>query len=155
MACSLTFGSRRAFGAVGETNESITPRVFLSHSLPDFSPGGRMFRITGRALAFLAMLGAHAVAQQPIDSEYTAKIKLYLQDPRITTELVDHLPASATVPTPLKFFGRMPGTPGELTYSKDIERYYEALAKAAPNRAKFWTIGKSEEGRDMYVLVIA
>src|SRR5438105_15922417 len=114
-----------------------------------------MYRSLLRALAIMAMLGANGIAQQPIDSEYTAKIKLYLQDPRITTELVDDLPASATVPTPLKFFGRMPGQPGELTYSKDIERYYEALAKAAPNRAKFWTIGKSEEGRDMYVLVIA
>ena len=40
---------------------------------------------------------------QPNDVEYTAKIKEYLQDPRITTELFDHLPASATVPTPLKF----------------------------------------------------
>ncbi len=39
--------------------------------------------------------------KQKIDEEYTAKIKEYLQDPRITTELVDHLPASATVPTPL------------------------------------------------------
>jgi hypothetical protein len=38
---------------------------------------------------------------QPIDEEYTKKIKEYLQDPRITTELVDHLPASSTVPTPL------------------------------------------------------
>jgi len=113
-----------------------------------------MYRSLSRALAITAMLGAHAVAQQPIDSEYTAKIKLYLQDPRVTTELVDHLPASATVPTPLKFFGRMPGTPGELTYAKDIKRYYEALDKAS-DRVKVWNIGKSEEGRDMFVLAVA
>ena len=41
---------------------------------------------------------------------------------RITTELVDHLPASETVPTPLDFHGRIVGTPGELTYSADIDR---------------------------------
>ena len=70
-------------------------------------------------------------AKQKIDEEYTAKIKEYTQDPRITTELVDHLPASDTVPSPLKFLGRMVGTPGELTYSKDIYRYYEALDKAS------------------------
>ena len=35
---------------------------------------------------------------QPVDVEYTAKIKEYLTDPRISTELVDHLPASSTVP---------------------------------------------------------
>ena len=90
---------------------------------------------------------AAAAAPQKIDEEYTKLIKEYLQDPRVSTELVDHMPASDTVPSPLKFFGRIPGTPGELTYAADIERYYEALAKASP-RAKFWKIGTSEEGRD-------
>ena len=70
------------------------------------------------------MLGANGIAQQPIDSEYTAKIKLYLQDPRITTELVDHLPASATVPTPLKFFGRMPGTPNGLSQLSHVNPFH-------------------------------
>jgi hypothetical protein len=93
-------------------------------------------------------------APQKLDDEYTKLIKEYLQDSRITTELVDHMPASETVPSPLKFFGRIPGTPGELTYSKDINRYYEALAQASP-RAKFWKIGKSEEGRDQALLAIA
>ena len=78
----------------------------------------------------------------------------YTQDPRISTELVDHLPASDTIPTPLKFFGRMPGTPGELTYAKDIQRYYEALDKAS-DRITMWTIGKTEEGRDMVLLAVA
>ncbi len=73
---------------------------------------------------------------QKLDEEYTKLIKEYLQDPRITTELVDHMPASDTVPSPLKFLGRIPGKPGELTYAKDIDRYYEALAKASP-RAKY------------------
>ena len=91
---------------------------------------------------------------QPNDEEYTRKIKEYLQDPRITTELVDHLPASSTVPTPLKFLGRIVGTPGELTYAKDIHRYFDAL-DAASDRIKVWRIGKSEEGRDMVLLAVA
>ena len=82
---------------------------------------------------------ANSAAPQKADEEYTRLIREYLQDPRISTELVDHMPASDTVPSPLKFFGRIPGTPGELTYAKDIQRYYEALAKASP-RAKFWKI---------------
>ena len=94
------------------------------------------------------------VAGQAIDQEYTAKIREHLQDPRITTELVDHLPASATVPTPLRFFGRIVGTPGELTYAKDIHRYFFALDSAS-DRVKAWNIGKSEEGRDMIVLAVA
>ena len=120
-------------------------------------PARRLVVSTLAALAWLppATVGAQAPAvQQPIDAAYTAKIREYLRDPRITTELVDHLPASPTVPTPLAFHGRIVGTPGELTYAKDIHRYYEAL-DAASDRVKVWTIGKSEEGRDMYVLAVA
>ena len=91
---------------------------------------------------------------QKMDEAYTKLIKEYTQDPRISTELVDHMPASDKVPSPLKFFGRIPGTPGELTYAKDIQRYYEALAKSSP-RFKYWTIGKTEEGRDMVLLAVA
>src|SRR6266850_2606553 len=112
--------------------------------------------------ALLAFIGCFVVAPvigqnkkaQAVDEEYTKLIKQYLQDSRVTTELVDHIPASDTVPSPLKFFGRIPGTPGELTYAKDIVRYYEALDKAS-DRVKVWNIGKSEEGRDMIVLAVA
>jgi hypothetical protein len=127
----------------------------MSHALSRAATAGR-FAI-GLTIALAIGSGVHAQskpAAQPVDAEYTAKIKEYLQDPRITTELVDHLPASATVPSPLKFLGRVVGQPGELTYSKDINRYYEALAKASP-RARFWKIGTSEEGRDMVALAIA
>jgi hypothetical protein len=95
-----------------------------------------------------------AKTPQKVDEEYTRTIKQNLQDPRITTELVDHLPASDTVPSPLKFLGRAVGAPGELTYAKDIYRYYEALAKAAPTRAKYWKVGTTEEGRDIVLLAI-
>src|SRR5262245_3797619 len=120
---------------------------------------------TGLALmlsAALALSASRPAAQarqaapqkQKQDAEYTAKIKEYLQDPRITTELVDHLPASDTVPTPLKFLGHMPGTPGELTHSADINRYFEAIDKAS-DRVAMWKIGQSEEGRDMILVAIA
>ena len=95
-----------------------------------------------------------AAAPQKNDVEYTAKIKEFLSDPRISTELVDHLPGSATVPTPLKFLGRIVGTPGELTYAKDIHRYMAEIARTSL-RAKYWTIGKTEEGRDMIILAVA
>jgi hypothetical protein len=106
------------------------------------------------SLALTTTANAQAsVAGQRVDAEYTAKIKEFLQDPRITTELVDHLPASSTVPTPLKFFGRIVGTPGELTYAKDIHRYFAALDQAS-DRVSVWSIGKTEEGRDMIVAAI-
>jgi hypothetical protein len=100
------------------------------------------------------LFGQAAAKPQTNDEEYTKHIKEYLTDPRFSTELVDHLPASAKVPTPLKFLGTMPGQPGELYYVKDINRYYEELARDSP-RAKFWKLPlKSEEGRDMVVLAI-
>ena len=130
----------------------------------------KLFARIGPAALALALISSPAFAQaarkgkpaaapaqsapQKLDEEYTKLIKQYLQDPRITTEYVDHMPASDTVPSPLKFLGRIPGTPGELTYAKDINRYYEALSKASP-RVKFWKIGTTEEGRDQVLLAIA
>ena len=112
-----------------------------------------MFCLSACLLASLAA-AQKPTPPQPNDEEYTKKIHEYLNDPRFTTELVDHLPASAKVPTPLKFLGKMPGQPGELYYTADINRYYEELAKDSP-RAKFWKLPlKSEEGRDMVVLAI-
>ena len=122
-------------------------------------PGFRRRLIASFAFAGLAGCFAVSSAQapakpQPNDEEYTKKIHDYLSDPRFTSDLVDHLPASSKIPTPLKFFGKMPGQPGELYYSEDINRYYEELAKLSP-RAKFWKLPlKSEEGRDMVVLAL-
>ncbi|MDE3152177.1 MAG: hypothetical protein KGL93_08015, partial [Gemmatimonadota bacterium] len=109
------------------------------------------------ALAAIALLGAAlpAQAQQKNDPEYTALIKQDLTDPRISTELVDHLPASSTVPTPLKVLGHIIGAPGIIDHAEDLNHYLQVVAQAAPARARFFTIGKSEEGRDMVVLVIA
>ncbi|HXF23645.1 MAG TPA: M14 family zinc carboxypeptidase [Gemmatimonadaceae bacterium] len=105
------------------------------------------------ALVLPSIAGAQRAAHQAIDSVYTAQIKKDLEDPRITTELVDYLPASSTVPTPLKVLGHIIGAPGELDRSADIYKYFDALAKASP-RVKVWRIGKTEEGREMILAAI-
>ncbi len=119
-------------------------------------------KVLAGSVLLAAAIAAPAYAQGPrvtatpqkIDEDYTARIKKATPDPRIITELVDHMPASDKVPSPLKFFGYVPGEPGHLTYHADIVRYYEALEKASP-RVKLFRIGKSEEGRDMVALAIA
>ncbi len=93
-------------------------------------------------------------AAPPNDAEYTAKIKQYTTEPYLLTELVDHLPASDTVPTPEKILGYVVGAPNKLTYTKDIYRYYRALA-AASSRVKVFTVGKSEEGRDFMLVAVS
>lgn len=106
------------------------------------------------ALLSLA-LSSPVLAQQRIDEEYTKQIRQFLRDPRITTELVDHLPASSTVPTPLKHFGHIMGAWGILDKAEAMHAYYRELARTAPHRARFVSIGKTEEGRDMVALFIA
>src|SRR5690349_17619842 len=96
-------------------------------------------------------------AQQTNDAEYTAKIReLTPTDPRwkFTTELVDHLPASSTVPTPLKVLGYVPGTIGRLSRTEDLNRYFRAVAAASP-RVKVFSLGMSEEGREMIIAAVA
>jgi hypothetical protein len=105
-----------------------------------------------------ALFAPRAFAQQPIDSAYSAQIReLTPTDPhwKFTTELVSALPASASVPTPLKVLGYVPGTLGRLSYVADLNRYFDALAAAAPNRVKKFSLGKSEEGRESIVVAIS
>ncbi len=92
--------------------------------------------------------------QQPVDSAYTAKIRELTTEPRFNTELTDHLPADARVPTPLKALGYVPGTVGKLAYVADITRYFRALAAASP-RVKLFDVGTSDEGRPMILAAIA
>ena len=67
---------------------------------------------------------------------------------------VDHLPASASVPSPLKVLGYVPGTPGRLSYVTDINRYFRALDAASP-RVSLVSLGMSDEGREMVLAIIA
>jgi hypothetical protein len=109
------------------------------------------------ALLLAAVLTAPLAAQQANDAEYTAKIRELTPTDvkwKFTTELVDHLPASATVPSPLKVLGYVPGTPGRLSYVADINRYFRALDAASP-RVTLVSLGMSDEGREMLLAVIA
>ena len=105
------------------------------------------------ALALLAG-AAYAAAQSDLDAGYTAKIKEYTTESYFLTELVDHLPASASVPSPEKVIGYVVGTPNKLTYSRDIYRYMRALAGASP-RVKVFSMGTTEEGREMILVAIS
>ncbi len=73
---------------------------------------------------------------------------------RFLSPWVASIPASGKVPSPEKYFGRIMGAPGELVNSEKAQDYLRALAEASP-RAKFFTIGKSEEGRDIVMIAIA
>ncbi|HKR09946.1 MAG TPA: M14 family zinc carboxypeptidase [Gemmatimonadaceae bacterium] len=91
---------------------------------------------------------------QPIDEEYTRKIKEYTTEPFFLSPLVDYLPASSTVPTPKVVLGDIAGARNNLPYSKDVYVYMRLLAKATP-RVRVYSIGTTEEGREMIAVAVA
>ena len=88
------------------------------------------------------------------DPAATAEIAAATTEPRFSSPWVSYLPASATVPSPRTFLNRIPGAPGELADSATAYAYSRALAAASP-RGRVFTIGRSEEGRDIVLLAIA
>ena len=93
--------------------------------------------------------------KQSIDEEYTKKIKEYTTESFFLSPLVDYLPASKTVPTPKAVLGDIAGAPGKLPYTAEVHEYLRMLEKAAPARVKIFSLGKSEEGREMIAIAIA
>jgi len=92
--------------------------------------------------------------QQPIDQAYTARIAQYTTLPEFNSPLTNYLPASNNVPTPQKVLGDVAGAPNMLPYAEDVYRYFRMLAAASP-RVKVFSIGKTEEGREMIAVAIA
>jgi len=75
-------------------------------------------------------------------------------DSRFLSPWVSYLPKSDTVPSPLAFFGRIAGAPGEFVDSTQAYAYCRALAAASP-RVRVFTIGHSEEAREILLIAIA
>jgi len=129
-------------------SQITTRRVRLSKSL---------IRFAAALLAGSVLFGSGTQAQaqsQANDQAYTAKILEFTTEPFFLTPYVDHLPASATVPTPLDFLGHIAGAADVLTYPADIYRYMRAVAEASP-RVKVFSIGTTEEGREMILVAVS
>lgn len=113
-----------------------------------------------KALLLLFLVPSLALAAEPApshpewDQGYTQRIREATTGPQFLTDLVDHLPASDRVPTPEKFLGYIAGAPDRLTYAEDVHAYMRALAAASP-RVRVFSIGQSEEGREMILVAIA
>ena len=103
----------------------------------------------------LVLVGASAPPSadtpEPGSTEAIAK---FTTEPRFVSPWVATVPESATVPSPLRFFGHVAGAAGELTYSDKAYAYYRALAMASP-RVHVETLGRTEEGREILLVAIA
>ncbi|MBN8482911.1 MAG: hypothetical protein J0L88_15105, partial [Xanthomonadales bacterium] len=91
---------------------------------------------------------------QPVDAWYGAQIAKYTTEPAFNTILTNYLPASTTVPTPAKVLGDVSGAPNHLPRLADVYGYFRQLEAASP-RVKVFSIGRSEEGREMIAVAIA
>src|ERR1700747_451103 len=115
-----------------------------------------MFRLVLVGMMSLALLTFNAKAQSPDIPEPGAgeAIAAATTDPHYVSPWVSYVPRSDTVPSPEKFLGRIMGAPGELLGTEKTYAYARALAAASP-RVRVFTIGRSEEGRDIIMLAIA
>src|SRR5688500_603976 len=68
---------------------------------------------------------------QPIDQEYTNKIREYTTAPYFNSPLTDYLPASPNIPTPKAVLGDVAGAPGKLPYAEDVYKYMRMLERAS------------------------
>ena len=111
-----------------------------------------------RIFLMLLMLGqAVCGAQPPPEAPEPGSVEEIAQattEPRFLSPWVSYLPASANVVSPRAFLHRIPGAPGELVNSATAYAYLRALAASSP-RARLFTIGHSEEGREIVLLAIA
>ncbi len=115
--------------------------------------------------ALIALTGSTGTMQSPanpyvrdpkqaVDEAYTKKLKEYTTETFFTSPLVDYLPASKTVPTPQAVLGDIAGAPGKLPYSHEVYQYMRMVEKASP-RVKVYSIGKTEEGREMLAVAVS
>src|ERR1039457_45382 len=115
----------------------------------------KVLRYLAATLLALPLHGQPAAgASQAVDAPYTKKIREYTTETFFNSPLTDYLPASKTVPTPQAVLGDIAGAPGILPYSADVYRYMRMLEKAPP-RVKVFSIGKTEEGREMIAVAVA
>ncbi|HEY6350401.1 MAG TPA: M14 family zinc carboxypeptidase [Candidatus Angelobacter sp.] len=110
-------------------------------------------------LLILGLLLGHGLGQSAPctvtdHSEYSKKIKDATTESFFSTELVDHLPLSSCVPAPDAFLHHIIGAPDVLDYTKDINAYMRLLAGKTP-RVKVFSIGTSEEGREMLAVFVS
>lgn len=116
--------------------------------------------VAGMLFAIFATTSIHAQngyardAGQAIDQEYTRKIAEYTTEKFFNSPLTDYLPASPNVPTPQVVLGDVAGAPGKLPYAEDVYKYMRMLEKATP-RVKVFSIGTTEEGREMIAVAVA
>ena len=122
----------------------------------------RISNLLSAIFLFIAFAAISSNAQNPyardpnqqVDQDYTKKIAEYTTEKFFNSPLTDYLPASSNIPTPKAVLGDVAGAPNKLPYAEDVYKYMRMLEKASP-RVKVFSIGTTEEGREMIAVAVA
>ena len=120
----------------------------------------RRARLRTLALAaFLLAISLAPAAQQPPaqqnDPDFAKAVREWTTRPEFLSPLVDQLPKKTGVPTPKEILGYHIGEPKRLTYTADQYRFFRTLETALPGRVKTFTVGTTEEGREILVAFVS
>ncbi len=115
----------------------------------------RWFRTATLAALSPLLVHGRGEAQAPDTPEpgSVEAIAAATTEPRFLSPWVSYVPHHPNVPSPTKHLGHIVGAPGELSNTAKIYSYYRALAQAT-RRVRVETIGKSEEGREILLVVV-
>lgn len=114
-----------------------------------------VFGLAFGALGLAAAVGAQQKpAAQATDPDFAKSVKEWTTRPEFLSPLTAELPLKKGIPTPKEVLGYHVGVPNRLTNTTEAYKYYRALEKASP-RVKVLTIGKTDEGRDILIVLIA
>ncbi len=112
--------------------------------------------ILASILVLPALTSARSAFSQGVDvpePESSEAIAKATTDPRFLSPWVSYVPEVPGVPSPTKYLGHIVGAPGELSNTTKVYGYYRALA-AATRRVRVETLGKSEEGREILLVMV-
>jgi len=106
-------------------------------------------------IALLAALPLTAAAQAPDTPEPGSieAIQAATTEARFLSPWVSYVPQVSGVPSPTEHLGHVVGAPGELSDTTRIYAYYRKLA-AATRRVRVEVIGRSEEGREILLVLV-
>jgi hypothetical protein len=113
-----------------------------------------------RTVTFFLLLTCSVVfAQNPYEPDTpepgsVEAIQRFTTDPKFVNPWVAYVPASTNVPSPSSYLGHIVGAASELSHTAKIYGYLRELAKAS-DRVEVEVIGKSEEGRDILLVIVS
>ncbi len=125
----------------------------LKHRIP-----ARFLPLLGLAIILAAAPGAqlpkNPYAPDTPEPGSVEAIAKFTTEARFGNPWVAYVPASDTVISPTKVLGHVVGAEGELSRTAQIYGYFRKLAETSP-RVRVETIGRSEEGREILLAIVA